>query len=165
MSSYPSRRRQRLAGYDYTSAGCYFVTLCIEGRLPLLGRITAAGFESSPAGAMVHTVWETLPDHVAGVTLDTLIIMPDHLHAIVVLAGEGVSLSSVIRRFKSYTTARYATGVHQEGWPPFQARLWQMGFHDRIVRDERELTALRTYVVENPLRWWLRQASSGAESR
>jgi REP element-mobilizing transposase RayT len=155
MSSYPSRRRQRLASYDYSAPGFYFVTLCIQDRLPLLGKVVCGQMHRSPAGKMVAAVWGEIPDRSPGVELDTLIVMPDHLHAIVSLSGGTYSLSEIVHHLKSRTTAQYALGVRQHGWPPFPGTLWQRGFFDRVIRDEEELNRLREYILQNPMRWSL----------
>jgi REP element-mobilizing transposase RayT len=92
--------------------------------------------------------------------LDTLVVMPDHLHAILSLTRELLSLSDVIHHLKSRTTAQYAIGVRSSNWPPFHGKLWQQGFYDRVIRDDRELAAIRAYVVQNPLRWSLKRQRS-----
>jgi REP element-mobilizing transposase RayT len=160
MSTYPTRRHHRLSGYDYATPGFYFVTLCIQDRLPLLGTVTTGEMIHSPAGALVHECCEEIPHRSPNILLDTLMVMPDHLHAILSLTGELISLSEVIHHLKSRATAQYAIGVHSSNWPPFRGRLWQQGFHDRVVRHDRELAAIRAYVVQNPLRWSLNQQRS-----
>jgi putative transposase len=157
MGSYPSRRHGRLPDYAYTTAGFYFVTLCIQDRLPLLGRIAGGEMRLSPAGDLVQVVCEEVPRRYPDVNLDTLTVMPDHFHAILTLGGEGRSLSTVIQGIKSRITSRYSLEVASSGWPPFQGRLWQRGFYDRIIRDDEELAAAREYVVHNVQRWILKQ--------
>ncbi|HZU11349.1 MAG TPA: transposase [Chloroflexota bacterium] len=163
-SSYPSRRSTRLRGYDYSQPGAYFVTLCIEQRLPLLGSIVEGEAHLSPAGAMVADVWGGLGDHYPGVSVDAYIVMPNHLHGILVLFDpvasrqpnqHGLSLSTVIQRFKTYTAHLYGPGVRTVGWPPYPGRLWQHRFHEHVIRNERDLEAIRTYIANNPLQWQL----------
>jgi hypothetical protein len=55
--------------------------------------------------------------------------------------------------FKSVTTKDYRRGVETEGWEPFRGRLWQRGYHDHIVRDDRDLERIRGYIEGNPGRW------------
>ena len=154
--TYPSRRRQRLASYDYSGPGCYFVTLCIQDRLPLLGRVVSGQMHPFPAGEHICRSWEEIPDRYPGVELDTLLVMPDHLHALLSLGGEQrASLSEIIHHLKSRTTAQYALGVRQKGWAPFPGTLWQRGFYDRVIRDDEESTRVRTYILQNPVRWSL----------
>jgi REP element-mobilizing transposase RayT len=157
MSSYPTRRHHRLSSYDYSTTGFYFVTLCIQDRLPLLGIVASGEMIHSSGGALVSESCEKICDRSPGILLDTLMIMPDHLHAILSLTGELRSLSEVIHHLKSRTTAQYARGVRCSNWPPFHGKLWQQGFYDRVIRDDRELAAIRAYVGQNPLRWSLKE--------
>lgn len=63
------------------------------------------------------------------------------------------TLFDIIGTFKSITTTKYITGVKQNNWPPFRKRVWQLRYHDRIIRNENELDRIRKYVIENPLKW------------
>jgi len=63
------------------------------------------------------------------------------------------TLSDVMERFKSITTKRYTHGVRTHGWHSFSGKLWQRSYHDRIVRNERELNKIRTYICNNPGEW------------
>ena len=91
------------------------------------------------------------------VDLDALVVMPDHLHAVVSLDGEGRPLSAVVQAIKARTAADYVVGVRSWGWPTFRGRLWQKGFYDRVIRDEEELAAIRMYIAQIPRRWGLRE--------
>jgi hypothetical protein len=64
-----------------------------------------------------------------------------------------MSLFDAMQRFKSYSTARYRHAVNECGWPPFPGRLWQRGYYERIIRCEKELNAVRKYILENPMKW------------
>ncbi|MCE5252431.1 transposase [bacterium] len=81
------RRSIRLAGYDYTANGAYFVTMCSYGRECLFGGITDSSMILNDAGRMVKAVWDGIPSHYSGVEADAFIIMPNHVHAIIVLVG------------------------------------------------------------------------------
>lgn len=64
-----------------------------------------------------------------------------------------LSLGEIIGRFKSYTTTQYISGVKNNKWKPFYEKLWQRGYYDHIVKDKKELFAIRKYIVDNPLHW------------
>jgi REP element-mobilizing transposase RayT len=83
--------------------------------------------------------------------------MPDHLHGILWLDEPATSLplSVVIQRWKTFTTRQYADGVRHHGWRPFRGQLWQQSFHDRVIRGDEELAAMRAYIADNPRRWLL----------
>jgi REP element-mobilizing transposase RayT len=113
---------------------------------------------------MVAAVWGDLGTHYSGVEVDSYVVMPNHLHGIILLAGDepgsspkrsSLSISEVMRRFKSFTTHEYGVGVRQHGWPAYPGKLWQARFYDRIIRNERELVAIRQYIEQNPQRWEL----------
>jgi len=149
------RRSIRLRGYDYTQAGAYFVTMCAQGREPRFATITSAGLLSTSAGLMLDGWWRKLPGKFSAVALDTYVIMPDHLHAIVWLqpsSAEATPLGTVMQWFKTMTTNAYIRGVRDDGWPAFDQRLWQRDYYEHIVRDEAALERIRAYIGNNPAR-------------
>src|SRR4030067_810673 len=79
------RRSIRLRGYDYSQAGAYFMTLCTQKRECLFGAVVGDSMRLNDAGHMVQNIWEALPDLYAGVTLDTFVVMPNHIHGIIML--------------------------------------------------------------------------------
>ena len=82
----PARRRAlRLPGYDYAQAGDYFVTICTRGRICVLGDVLDGEVRLSEWGVMVNSVWSELPRHYAHVRLDAWVVMPNHVHGIVLL--------------------------------------------------------------------------------
>lgn len=64
-----------------------------------------------------------------------------------------LSLPDVVHRFKTLTTKRYADGVRQAGWPPFNGRLWQRNYYEHVVRNDASLERLRNYIFANPSQW------------
>lgn len=107
---------------------------------------------------MVLNVWEALPERFPGIMVDTIIVMPDHVHGILMLGTEpeipaAHSLSDVIGGFKSISAVEYGRGVRQAGWRPYDGHLWHRSFRDTIVRTERMLEAFRDYIAGNPGRW------------
>jgi REP element-mobilizing transposase RayT len=108
---------------------------------------------------MIHAIWEAIPEHYAGVEVDEFVVMPDHLHGIIILTGTGssslLSLPQVVQRFKSLTTTRYRQAVASSGWPPYHGSHWQRNYCEHVVRDEAELNRIRQYIRENAARWTL----------
>lgn len=152
------RRSPRLPGYDYARPGTYFVTVCIHGRICLLGDVVEKAIRLSEAGKMVLQTWREMPEHYPGVSIDAVVVMPNHFHGIVVLrtTPDGqppMPLPDVMQRFKSLTTARYRHGVMESGWPAFEGRLWHRSYYDHIIRDRADLARLRSYIAANPARW------------
>lgn len=87
MSGRTNRHSLRLQGYDYAQTGAYFVTICTQDRNCLFGEIIDGEVRLNEAGRMIHAAWNDLPVHYQGVEIDAFIIMPNHLHGIVLLAG------------------------------------------------------------------------------
>jgi REP element-mobilizing transposase RayT len=85
------RRSIRLRGYDYAQAGAYFVTICTQDRECLLGWIVDGKMRLSEAGRMVQSVWDELPARYPGVDVDEFVVMPNHIHGIIVLTGVGAT--------------------------------------------------------------------------
>lgn len=150
------RRSIRLKGYDYTAPGAYFVTICVQGRACLFGAADRGGIALNDAGVMVQAEWLALPARFPTLRLDAFVVMPDHMHGIVVIleprAGD-VHLGDAVGAFKSLSTNAYICGVRQHSWPPFGRRLWQRNYYEHVVRDEAALNRIRSYIVANPGRW------------
>jgi putative transposase len=67
--------------------------------------------------------------------------------------GGLLSLGDVVGRFKSFTTKQYISGVNDQRYPPFNKRLWQRNYYEHIVRNDMELSSLREYIINNPIKW------------
>ena len=146
------RRSIRLKGYDYSQAGAYFVTICVQGGVSLLGEVVDGEMVLNEAGKMVAAFWEEIAIKYPTVILDAFVCMPNHIHFIVILTGD-VSLTAVIQWYKSITTTKYRHGVQDGKWSPFNRRFWQRNYYEHIIRNENELNKIRKYIVENPLDW------------
>lgn len=151
----PARRSARLSAFDDASAGAYLVTARVRvGREPL-SHVVGSRVELTPLGSIVLHGLRELADRFGGLRLDAKILMPDHLHAILLLSGSPhlprdrrPTIPRVMQALTSITTIRINRLTKQEGEP-----YWKRSFHDRIVRDEQELWALRASIVQNPQRW------------
>lgn len=84
------RRSLRLKGYDYSLAGAYFVTICTKDRACVFGEVVEGEMRLNEAGRMVEQCWQSIPEHFALVELDAFVVMPNHIHGIVVLVGAGL---------------------------------------------------------------------------
>ena len=152
------RRSIRWKGHDYTLPGDYFIAICIHQKKPLLGTVSERGWVLSPAGEMVKHVWLDMPKYHSAVELDTHTIMPTHLHAVVRIVGAShrarpseldLSLGEIVKRFKTLTTRRYIDNVRLAGWSPFEGRLWQRNYLERVIRNREELHSICSYIDNN----------------
>jgi REP element-mobilizing transposase RayT len=170
------RRSIRLKGYDYTQPGAYFVTMNSQNREPLFGSIANGKMKLSQAGEIVLIVWRKLPA-AHPVQLDEVVIMPEHFHGIIWIIGESKgeafgnkspevieslspnaspqrprgtqpnSLNAIIQNFKSVSTRKINAALKTPG-----DKIWQRDYYERIIRNERELNAIRQYIRDNPSR-------------
>ena len=153
---YNRKRRQKL--YDYRKKGCYFVTLITKERIPYFGRIKNGKMILNKAGLMARKYWQEIPEHYPHAKLDSFVIMPEHIHGIIIInecvhskissrdqwqAFWARSLSSIIRGYKTAVTKHYRYKDDYEFG-------WQKSYHDRILRDENMLALARKYIAENP---------------
>ena len=89
--------------------------------------------------------------HYAHVTLDEFVVMPNHVHGLLVIENEqGPPLTETVRAFKSFSAREI--NKRRPGQEKFA---WQRGFHEHVVRDEKELAAIREYIQNNPIKWEL----------
>jgi putative transposase len=167
------RRSIRLRGYDYAQGGMYYVTLTIQDREDILGSAIGDKIELSSFGEIALEEWERTPIVRPEVMLDKFVIMPDHLHGIIVICEErnGVTLSlstlvganrhspqrltpfrspsrtlgAIIWGFKGASTKRINA---QRGTPG--ERLWQRNYYEHIIRDEKDYRRIQKYILENP---------------
>jgi len=169
------RRSIRLKGYDYSQAGVYFVTIVTQGRACVFGDIVDREIRLNAAGHMVKTVWKEMPAFYPGVGIDAFVVMPNHIHGIIMITNDTVgaglvpaqngatpsgattrvapTLGDIIGAFKSRTTVLYTRGVKQSGWATFPGRLWQRNYYEHIIRNEESLNRIRQYILNNPSRW------------
>lgn len=139
-----TRHRHRLPGFDYSTPGAYFVTICAHGN-HLFGKITNGEMKCNALGDLVTLCWNEIPGHFPLVSLDAFVAMPDHVHGVLLFAdvehGRARTLSAVIGSFKAAVSKKAG------------ATIWQRSYWERVVRNERELNIVRHYVEENPQRW------------
>jgi putative transposase len=164
-----------LQGFNYSQDGAYFVTICVQDKCPLFGKMYGEEVAMNDAGRMVDEWWRKLPSKFTAVEPDDYIIMPNHFHGIIRIVGadlrvyqepnEGAHggaplqqisdapISRIVQWFKSITTHEYANGVRDRGWPTFRERLWQRNYYEHVIRNEDELNRARKYIIENPMQW------------
>jgi uncharacterized protein (TIGR00252 family) len=173
------RKSPRLSGYDYSQAGACFVTVCVQGRLYLFGKIVDGNMRLNLAGQMIGKWWRELERKFPSLKIDDYyVVMPNHFHGIVWVPEEepcsrpnpvtspansplplakgghtGPPLQRIVQWFKTMTTNEYIHGVKEHGWPQFKGSLWQRSFYDHVIRDESSLNRIREYISTNPLRW------------
>lgn len=148
----------RLPAHNYGGAGWYFITTCTANRRQLLARTVGEELVLTRAGQIVAEVWARTPLVDYGLSLDVSVVMPDHFHGIVIIQCSGTrkptrTLSTLVGTFKSISSRE----IHREILNA--DRIWQRGFHDRVIRSDRELLRIQEYIRLNPARWLAQQRS------
>jgi len=165
------RRSIRLQGYDYSQAGAYYITMCTRNRECLFGNVIDGQIQLNEVGRIVQTVWNGLPQFYEGVELDAFVVMPNHVHGVIVIhAGVGaihespllskpfasarivdrrrMLLSKIIGRFKMVTAKQINALRETSG-----LTVWQRNYYEHVVRDEVSLNRIRQYLADNPAQW------------
>lgn len=157
----------RLRGWDYGTRGWYFVTICSQHRACIFGEVVAGEMQLSPAGGIAESELRGLHLHYDNVQVDSLVVMPNHVHAIVMIDGDHCfspnakpslsfsagfvspqagSLSAIIRSYKAGVTRRC-------GELGLARAIWQARFHDHLLRGDAVISAVRDYIRDNPENW------------
>jgi REP element-mobilizing transposase RayT len=151
------RRSPRLAGFDYSLTNAFFITITTHQKVPRFGVVRDSAVILNDAGRTVDRFWRLIPMRFPSIRLDIHVVMPDHLHGLLMLSGERVerpTLPGIMQWFKTWTTNEYATGVREMGWESFEGKIWHRGYHDHICRDDADIERIRTYIRDNPARRW-----------
>ena len=167
-----------MPSFDYTQASAYFVTIVAQRRASFFGTVSGEEMRLNEAGRIAYRTWESLPLRFSAIDIDLFVIMPNHLHGIVVIRQEPVgaplvgarrsvpggsrvttrvapTLGDVIGAYKSLTTVEYIRGARSMNWPRFHKRLWQRNYFEHVVRDSESLERIRQYILDNPAQWSL----------
>ena len=154
----PKRKNIRLKDYDYSQNGAYFVTICAKDMRNLFGKVVVGEIHESPVmqcngyGAIISEHIEKLPTRYPGTSVDVFCVMPNHLHMIISLHDQRAIRESPLQRsvisqmigyLKSNTTKKI-----RELTPNIE--LWQRGYHDYIIRNQKDYLRIRQYLQTNP---------------
>lgn len=177
-----SSKSNRLKNFDYSKAYWYFVTICTSERKLFLGNITNNRLVLNNSGVTAETCLKNLTDHF-NIIIDDFVVMPNHVHAVIILESRdlihqvsennrnskspkgdlinqistkeinlmkqpNVTLGKVIRSYK----AKVSYKIRKEANKDFA---WQSNYYDHVIRNEKDLFRIRTYIKNNPLKWEL----------
>ena len=151
----------RLPDYDYSQPGAYFVTIVTHQRQLL--------FEEGAIKAIVEDTWRRIPEHFKQVSLDAFVVMPNHVHGVLVISDVGAGLPRpspsqgeetsplprpLLGQAVAYFKYQSAKRINQLRNTP-GARVRQRNYYEHVVRSEVEFDRVRQYIVDNPARWEL----------
>lgn len=166
---HPKRKALRLKGYDYSQIGTYFLTICSKNRQCIFSRIVGCGIprlsnlfapiiELSEHGMSIENTLDWLDTNLEHICVDKYVIMPNHVHIILMLnnAGDDGTIGkqrtsemrpsgAIVPKFIS-SLKRYTNKLSNK-------ELWQSGYYDHIIRDESDYLIRCQYIDDNPARW------------
>ncbi|HUW58263.1 MAG TPA: transposase [Planctomycetota bacterium] len=193
MSSGPAehhRRSVRLKGFDYAQAGGYFVTVCADKRRPVFGRISEGKLVLNARGQIVRACWQEIPRHFPQTELDAFVVMPNHVHGVIViheqtdgrLSGDVGAQHAVPLQSEKASSARAFGELPARSLPAImrsfksavtrrirerggrRMRVWQRGYYEHVIRNNDDLNDIRRYIVDNPARWATDSENPDAET-
>jgi REP element-mobilizing transposase RayT len=168
------RRSIRLKGFDYHNAGAYFVTICTKNRKCIL--------EDPIINGIIKDIWQALPSWFPTIELDEFIVMPNHIHFVIWILtsseyaqnrfqgkkdgggprpyviplpnkiNSAPALGDIVGAFKSLIFTVYLDWINAND-PSRRAKFWQQNYYEHSVRNDRELNAVRQYIIDNPNNW------------
>lgn len=177
------RRNSRLADHNYSENGYYYVTVCSRDHGSIFGEIRSSRMVSNHIGEIVGVCWSEIPKHFPRSQLDAFVVMPDHIHGIVIIDDESadqISESKVVgdadlRPLRSDSLGKFKNPHNCDRSKMLLSKIihgfkssvtrtvhnkypgtrfaWQKSFYDHIIRNEDDLMRIRSYIVSNPLRW------------
>ena len=183
----PKRKHPRLENYDYSSAGAYFVTICTQNRRCVLSRIVGRGLASAITSGIEYTLFGKIAEEqllllekrYPCLTVEQYSIMPNHIHAILILANEAAGASprptimDIVCAHKSLTTreneaagasprptimdivcAYKSLTTRECKKNGFDGKLFQTSFYEHIIRGQEDYDEIAKYIYENPMQWY-----------
>lgn len=170
------RHSLRLKDFDYSQAGAYFVTICTKNRQCLFGKIQQGLMQLNASGRVASAQWQRLPNRFTDLELGEWIVMPNHIHGILVTTGKGEashanssaspnpitkdasplrpngtapgSVGAIIQNYKSITSRKLSAQIEN-----LKRSVWQRNYYEHVIRNERELRAISDYILANPQNW------------
>lgn len=160
------RQSIRLQGYDYSQAGAYFVTIITYQRDCLFGEIENKEMVLNNLGKISNECWQEIPEHFPFVELGSYVIMPNHVHGIIVITDKGRgtavlrpydgnphkinvkpgSLGAIVRSYKSAVSYRANKELTMTG-------IWQRNYYEHVIRNDKEMDKIWRYIEANPAQW------------
>ena len=172
----------RLQHWDYGSDALYFVTICTQNREHYFGEIADGKMQLSETGKMSHRFWFEIPNHFPFVQLGEFVVMPNHVHGIIIIDKTGYD--GDVRNDANVETQNFASLPPQTTTPPTRGNIfgpqsqnlasiirgykigvtkfarnnnipfsWQSRFHDHIIRNHESFQRISNYIINNPVNW------------
>lgn len=175
MKKQNNRQSIRLKGYDYSSPGEYFITICTHNRKHIFGNVVDGEMQLNRFGKIAQNEWVNTESIRDNVVLDTFIIMPNHMHAVFgIMSNVGAvgayrdtpvrdipcnnykskfrspskNVGAIVRGYKSAVTTKINRLGKSTG-----TKIWQRNYYEHIIRNDKSLNHIRDYIINNPAKW------------
>ena len=172
------RQSIRMKGYDYSKAGLYFITICVNDKECLFGEIKEGTMILNEFGIIAQDEWFKSAEIRSEITMDCFIVMPNHIHGIVIIDRRGdrpvaptntgapsgtgdrpgaptgptgskpKSLGAFVAGYKSSVTKKINMMRKMPG-----VKVWQRNYHDHIIRNQEAYQRISAYIINNPSKW------------
>jgi len=143
-NNYFARKNPRLKDYDYSLEGYYFITICTKDKLHYFGEVLNEKMELTTIGEIANKNIETLQKTYKTIKIDKYVLMPNHIHMILIINKEtNLSVSNIIKKYKEWVTKQIGESI------------WQKSYYDHIIRNEKDYNRILKYIDENELKWSL----------
>ncbi len=158
---FPKRKPNRMASYDYSSNGAYFITICTDNRRCIFSNVVVGAIHESPVtelscyGKCVDDVIKTVPERF-NVNIPQYVIMPNHIHLLIeIIDGRAIRESplrsrSEISKIVGYIKMNSTKKIH---FLNPKEKVWQRSFHDHVIRNEKDYRKIYEYILSNPSIW------------
>ena len=163
------RRSIRIKAYDYTRPGGYFITIVTYQRNCIFGNIVNEEMQLNALGTIVDECWYAIPDHFPNIELGAYVVMPNHVHGIIVINENGMatnsspfvgarhasplprgvkphSIGALVGSFKSAVTKRIGRELNATG-------VWQRNYYEHVIRNHEDWDRIHRYIESNPSMW------------
>ena len=160
-NKFPDRKSPRFKYYNYNSQGYYFITVCVKNMIHVFGEIKNGKMILNKYGIIAEQCLLDLPNHYNRCKIDYYVIMPNHVHVIIIIddcnrregsatlpPNERHGITEVLRGFKTFSSIKISNSLS-----PGEKFCWQKSFYDHIIRNEKELYEIRKYIEQNPVKW------------
>lgn len=165
-----NRHSIRLDDFDYSNNGYYFVTICTQNRINYfcdVGADRCVCPNINEIGKLIDYWWNEIPKHFENVLLDELVVMPNHIHGIIIIGNgrthdllssgrthrSAPTIGNIIQWFKTMVTNEYIKNIKTNNWSRFNKRFWQRNYYEHIIRNEKEFLRIKEYIKLNPEMW------------
>ena len=158
----PKRKPTRLGCFDYSTTGAYFVTICTEDRQEILSNIVGGDVPDAPFlgakvklseyGIIADKYIKQLNEFYNDITVDRYVIMPNHIHIILLVFSDGASRTSPPTKQHS-SVPQFVSTFKRFCNKEYGCNIWQRSFYDHVIRDKRDFDEISKYIIENPMKW------------